>query len=59
MEYLIEEQLILSNTIKHYTLKKEFQVMIKTKMYKNKSQTIHHLADKYGLHESTVWNLMK
>lgn len=59
IEYLIEEQLILNETIKHYTLKKEYETMMKTKAYKNKTQTIRHLADKYGLHESTVWGLMK
>lgn len=59
LDFLMGRKLIASKDIHHYSILHEFQAWAKQGKYRNKTETIRALATAYGLHESTIWNVLK
>ncbi|RMG73539.1 MAG: hypothetical protein D6722_03635 [Bacteroidetes bacterium] len=59
LEYLITHRFISHKTIRHFAVLSEYEQMMASGLYKNKTQVIKILADRLGLHENTIWNIIK
>lgn len=59
LDFLVTRNLIVQKEIHHYSIIQEYQAWTALQKYRNKTETIRALAHTYGLHESTVWNVLK
>ena len=59
LEYLLAGNLIPTTSVHHYTILNEYKAWSAAGKYRNKTETIRALATAYGLHENTVWNVLK
>ncbi|RMG20985.1 MAG: hypothetical protein D6730_19060 [Bacteroidetes bacterium] len=59
VHFLISNKFIDNQTIRHFTVIAEFHTSIEKQSYKNKTQAVKAIAHKYGLHENTIWNILK
>lgn len=59
LDFLLRHQLIVPKEIHHYTILKEYQAWRDQETHRNKTETIRALAAAYGLHENTIWNVLK
>jgi len=59
LDYMMKLGLISGDSIRHYTLLTEFAEMSRLGLYSNKTQTVKALAQKYTIHENTVWNVLR
>ena len=56
--YLIDHQIIKPVTIRHYSISKEYEILLHANDNK-KSQTVRLLAGKYNLSERSIWAVVK
>lgn len=59
LEYLLDHNLITENTIRHYVVLNEFQKGQKTKKYITKTEAVNDLANIFGFHPNSIWNILK
>ncbi len=59
LDYLLAGNLIPMASMHHYTILNEYKAWSAAGKYRNKTETIRALAKTYGLHENTVWNVLK
>lgn len=59
VEYLIAQNLIPVKQIRSYVLAQEFDALYRQGAYRGKSETVRILSQRYGVSESTIWNLLK
>lgn len=59
LDFLIAHRFITRKTIRHFTVLSEYEQMMDSGAFKNKTQAIKALADRLALHENTVWNILK
>ena len=56
--YLIDQEIIKPVTVRHYTICREYEVLLPSLEYK-KSKTVRLLAERYNLSERSVWAVVK
>lgn len=56
--YLIDQDIIKPVTVRHYTICREYEVLLPSMDYK-KSKTVRLLAERYNLSERSVWAVVK
>ncbi len=59
LDFLLGRNLIVMAEIHHYSILQEFYAWTAQGTYRNKTETIRALSAAYGLHESTIWNVLK
>lgn len=59
LRFLIAHGLITRKTIRHFVVLSEYEEMLTSGDYKNKTQVIRALSEELGLHENTIWNIIK
>lgn len=59
VEYLLSHNLLAEDTVRHYVILQEYEQKRKEEAYPTKTQTVNALADFYGLHPNSVWNILK
>lgn len=59
LRYLIERNFISAESMRHYAVIKEYKAMRATKRFGTKTKTIETLASRFGVHENTIWNILK
>ena len=57
--FLVDHQLISLESLRHYAIIHEFEASTATQKYRNKTQTIEALAERFGVHQNTIWNVLK
>jgi len=58
LTYLIDQNLIPSITIKHYTVQHEFENLYQ-ELEHQKTKTVIALSDKFNIPERTIWGILK
>ncbi|MEL6699852.1 MAG: transposase family protein [Bacteroidota bacterium] len=59
LEFLVEHKLIPERSIRHYTIVLEYKELEKILPHMTKTSRIKMLARQMGVHENTVWNVIK
>ncbi len=59
LDFLLTLEMISEATIKHFVLLQEYRMMESQFLGKNKTERVQMLAQKYGLHPNTIWNVLK
>lgn len=59
MNFLLRHKLFNLDTIRHYVVLNDYEAWLESPHYANKTQTIKAIAERYGLHENTIWNILK
>lgn len=59
LDYLMTQNLIYEDAVRHYVILEEFEQMMEMRKFKNKTQTVKSLARSFNLHENTIWHILK
>lgn len=59
IDFLTNDHIIPKKQVRIYTVTNEYKYLIEGKKYKNKTQLVKSISKKYGLHENTVWNIVR
>jgi hypothetical protein len=59
LRYLLRYRIFDTKTIRHFTILMEYRAMEEMDRYRNKTTAIQVIARKFGVHENTVWNILK
>lgn len=59
LDFLMSSNLISGSRISHYTIHQEFRAWSRQGKGKNKTQRVNSIAEQYGMHPNTVWNILK
>jgi hypothetical protein len=58
LDFLIRNNLIYDQAMREFVVRNDFEYLYRQGKYKNKTRTIKALAQKYNLHENTVWGII-
>lgn len=59
IKYLILHQVISPSVIRHYVVLQEFYRIQAEKSFSTKTKIVEHLAEKFHLHKSSIWLILK
>lgn len=59
IDFLIEEKIIPPKNVRIYTVINEFKFAMEEKRFKNKTKLVKSISEKLGLHENTIWNIIR
>ncbi|MEM7374685.1 MAG: hypothetical protein AAF587_39200 [Bacteroidota bacterium] len=59
VKFLLDQQLIDSSAIRNFVLREDFQKELSEQSEKGKTKIVKELAEKYDMHESSIWLILK
>lgn len=59
VEYMMAQKIVKEEAIRHYVISLEFLVWTAEKRYRSKTRTVEALAERYGMHVNSIWNILR